>query len=135
MRICINKVDIVGEMSVEELAAKYAGAYASDFELPDTPSSTEVESDGGEDEDQMTSSDEESVEEEKGLFDNLTAPVFQTSLCMVAIAPIGPRMMNIFLETDDSIFTDLMRLTVVCFCLYALPSEATGQCCNIYFCL
>ena len=28
---------------MEELAAKYAGAYASDFELPDTPSSTEVE--------------------------------------------------------------------------------------------
>lgn len=43
---------------MEELAAKYAGAYASDFELPDTPSSTEVESDG-DDEDQMTSSDEE----------------------------------------------------------------------------
>jgi len=31
------------ELSVEELAAKYADAYASDFELPETPSSTEVE--------------------------------------------------------------------------------------------
>ena len=35
---------VVGEMSVEELAAKYAGAYASDFEMPDTPSSSEAES-------------------------------------------------------------------------------------------
>lgn len=52
---------------MEELAAKYAGAYASDFELPDTPSSTEVESDGddGESEDQETSSDEE--QEDKGM--------------------------------------------------------------------
>lgn len=30
-------------MTVEELASKYAGAYASDFELPDTPSSSEPE--------------------------------------------------------------------------------------------
>lgn len=53
-------VPVSGEMSVEELAAKYAGAYASDFELPDTPSSSEVESDDGESENQETSSDEES---------------------------------------------------------------------------
>lgn len=32
-----------GDMTVEELASKYAGAYASDFELPDTPSSSEPE--------------------------------------------------------------------------------------------
>ena len=53
-------------MTVEELAAKYAGAYASDFELPDTPCSTEVESDDGEDEDQETSSDEEPAEQQQG---------------------------------------------------------------------
>ena len=53
-------------MTVEELAAKYAGAYASDFELPDTPSSTEVESDDVEDEDQETSSDEEPAEQQQG---------------------------------------------------------------------
>lgn len=46
-------------MTVEELAAKYAGAYASDFELPDTPSSTEVESDDTDDEDKESSSDED----------------------------------------------------------------------------
>mgnify|MGYP001793958510 FL=1 len=51
---------------MEELAAKYAGAYASDFELPDTPCSTEVESDDGEDEDQETSSDEEPAEQQQG---------------------------------------------------------------------
>lgn len=42
---------------MEELAAKYAGAYSSDIELPYSPSSTEVES--ADDSNDETSSDEE----------------------------------------------------------------------------
>ena len=38
---------VSGEMSIEELAAKYAGAYDSDFELPQDSSSEEDEDEDG----------------------------------------------------------------------------------------
>lgn len=47
---------VPGEMSIEELAAKYAGAYDSDFEMPQ-----ESSSEGEEDEDSELDSDGMSV--------------------------------------------------------------------------
>ncbi|KAL8561069.1 hypothetical protein ACOMHN_031013 [Nucella lapillus] len=60
-----------GEMSIEELAAKYAGAYDSDFELPQDSSSeeedddSELESDEFEIETGSSSSEETSQKEEE----------------------------------------------------------------------
>ena len=51
-----NILCVPGEMSIEELAAKYAGAYDSDFEMPQ-----ESSSEGEEDEDSELDSDGTSV--------------------------------------------------------------------------
>ena len=42
----------VGEMSMEELVAKYAGAYDSDFEAEMSEQSTEVDSEDSEEEEE-----------------------------------------------------------------------------------
>ena len=49
---------LVGEMSMEELVAKYAGAYDSDFEAEMSEQSTEIDSED---------SDEEEEEEDTGI--------------------------------------------------------------------
>ena len=41
---------LVGEMSMEELVAKYAGAYDSDFEAEMSEQSTEIDSEDSEEE-------------------------------------------------------------------------------------
>lgn len=51
---------------MEELAQKYAGAYASDFELPDTPSSSEPEDEEESDVDMESSEEEEEVAVDQG---------------------------------------------------------------------
>ena len=48
-----------GEMSIEELAAKYAGAYDSDFEMPkDSEGSEEEDSDDDDEEDEDASNED-----------------------------------------------------------------------------
>jgi hypothetical protein len=51
-----------GAMSIEELAAKYAGAYDSDFEMPKDDSEDEEED--SDDEDEEEDDEEEDDEEE-----------------------------------------------------------------------
>ncbi|OWF46679.1 helicase domino-like isoform X2 [Mizuhopecten yessoensis] len=56
-----------GDMNMDELYKKYAGAYDSDFELPESESGTEDDSD---DEDEEDSEEEEEESEEEGEEDN-----------------------------------------------------------------
>ncbi|XP_074640439.1 helicase domino-like isoform X2 [Tubulanus polymorphus] len=61
------------DLTMEELIAKYGGAYDSDFEMPETPSETENEDDtdddDGDDDDEVEEDEEEPTEEESSTTD------------------------------------------------------------------
>ncbi|XP_069134718.1 helicase domino-like isoform X2 [Argopecten irradians] len=54
-----------GDMDMEELYKKYAGAYDSDFEMPESESGTDDDSDDDEDDDEEDSEEEEESEGEE----------------------------------------------------------------------
>ena len=59
----IRDLEDDNNLTVEELTKKYAGAYDSDFEMPESPSASEEDSDDYEEEEE--SQEEETEEEEE----------------------------------------------------------------------